>query len=347
MTYLRTSCVSLWLLATLLSFNLFAASETELSPGMENPGSEEKPDWFKISFLDLHEDIDEATENNKRVMLFFYQDGCPYCKMLLEDNFGQRNIAEKTQQYFDVVAINIWGDKEVTIGDKVLTEKAFAAALKVQYTPTLIYFNEDKKPVFRSDGYYSPEKFDVVLDYIGGRKEKEIDFRDYLAKVAPQPSSGRLYKEVASISTPDDLSKALRKDRHLLVFFEQKKCTECDELHQNILSRPESITELKKLDTAIVDIWDKRVIIRPDGKASTIRKWVKDLDISYAPTLIYFNDEGVEVFRSAAYLKSFHLQSIMDYVSSNSYKTQTVFQRYIDTRADHLREQGIVVDLMD
>lgn len=343
------SLLNRWLilLLTLLSLNVYAAREAELPPGMVNPGSEEKPLWFKISFLDLYEDIDEATENNKRVMLYFYQDGCPYCKLLLEDNFGQRNIALKTQKYFDVVAINIWGDNEVTVGDKVLTEKAFAAALKVQYTPTLVFFNEDKKPVFRADGYYSPEKFNVVLDYIGTQKEKEIDFRDYLAKVSPQPAVGRLYTEVASVSTPDNLSKALNKDRHLLVFFEQKKCIECDELHQNILNRPESKTELNNFDTAIVDIWDDRKIIKPDGKPTTVRKWAKELDINYAPSMVYFNDKGVEVFRTAGYLKAFHLQSIMEYVSSGSYITQPNFQRYIDSRADHLKEQGVEVDLMN
>ena len=78
------------------------AATAVVKAAMENPGSQEKPDWFKVSFLDLNEDIDEAAVNNKRLMLYFYQDGCPYCKKLLEDNFGQRKIAEKTQKYFDV-----------------------------------------------------------------------------------------------------------------------------------------------------------------------------------------------------------------------------------------------------
>ena len=114
-----------------------ASSEGELNAGMVNPGYEEKPKWFKNSFLDLFEDIDEAAENNKRLMVYYYQDGCPYCKKLLEDNFGQREIAEKTQKYFDVVSINLWGDSEVTVGDEEYTEKRFAEALKVQNTPTL------------------------------------------------------------------------------------------------------------------------------------------------------------------------------------------------------------------
>jgi len=37
----------------------------------------------------------------------------------------------------------------------------------------------------------------------------------------------------------------------------------------------------------------------------------------------------------------------MDYVTTSAYLEQPNFQRYIDTRADHLREQGIEVNLME
>ena len=91
-----------------------------------NPGYHEKPIWFKESFLDLREDVEEAKENNKRVLLYFYQDGCPYCAKLLQDNFGQKKLADKTQMYFDVIAINMWGDKEVVDLQGVsTTEKKF------------------------------------------------------------------------------------------------------------------------------------------------------------------------------------------------------------------------------
>ena len=72
------------LISALFVSNVYAVGETELTAAMENPGSEDKPEWFKVSFLDLYEDIEEATEKNKRLMLFFFQDGCPYCKKLLD-----------------------------------------------------------------------------------------------------------------------------------------------------------------------------------------------------------------------------------------------------------------------
>ena len=322
----------------------FSKSEGELAAGMVNPGHEDKPTWFKVSFLDLFDDINEAADNNKRLMVYFYQDGCPYCEMLLQDNFAQRNIANKTQQYFDVVAINLWGDQEVTVGDKIYTEKEFAEALKVQYTPTLLFFNDDSKIVFRANGYYPPEKFTALLDYIGKKQEEKRSYQDYMATVNPQPATGRLHNDINTVDSVSDLSA---QNKPLLVIFEQRKCSSCDELHLDILKRKESVALLSAFNLVVLDMWSNETITTPAGKKIKIRDWANKLNVNYAPSLLFFNNEGEEVFRSDAYLKAFHTQTAMDYVSSGAYKTQSNFQRFVDKRADHLREQGIEVNLMD
>ncbi|MCK4704869.1 MAG: thioredoxin fold domain-containing protein, partial [Gammaproteobacteria bacterium] len=290
----------LFVLFFTFSQSVIAANETELSQGFVNPGHAEKPSWFKVSFLDIYEDIADAADNNKRLMLYFYQDGCPYCQMLLEDNFGQRDIADKTQKYFDVVAINIWGTNEVVVGDDDFTEKEFAAALKVQYTPTLILFGEDNKAVYRANGYYPPEKFHTVLDYVGQKMEKKISYQDYLAKVDPQPSSGKLHTEVISIKNPKNLPQALSAEKPLLVMFEQKKCSACDELHNDMLKRPDGKKQLARFNVALFDMWSDEKVVTPDGKKMKVRDWVKKLDVKYAPSMIYFNGKGEEVFRTDA-----------------------------------------------
>ena len=326
-----------------------AKSEGELSAGMVNPGHKEQPAWFKVSFLDLFEDVAEAASNNKRLMVYYYQDGCPYCSKLMEDNFGQRNIAEKTQQYFDVVSINLWGDKEVSVGDNTYTEKEFAEALKVQYTPTLLFFDENNKVIFRANGYYPPEKFDALLEYIGKKQEAKISYQDYMAKVNPQPATGRLHNDINSIASSTDLtaSNVTNKNKPLLVLFEQRKCNPCDELHLDILKRKESLELLSRFNVVVLDMWSNEMITTPLGEKMKVRDWAKKLDIKYAPSLLFFDNKGVEVFRTDAYLKAFHTQSVMDYVASSAYKKQSNFQRYIDERADHLRGQGIEVNLME
>ena len=49
--------------------------------------------------------------------------------------------------------------------------------------------------------------------------------------------------------------------------------------------------------------------------------------------------------RIDAQMRTFHVQSVFDYVLSGSYKTELNFQRYISARADKIREKGIDVDI--
>ena len=56
------------------------------------------PDWFKLSFLDIGDDAREAAAAGKRgLMIYVGQKYCPYCKTLLETNFGMQDISEYTQ----------------------------------------------------------------------------------------------------------------------------------------------------------------------------------------------------------------------------------------------------------
>jgi thioredoxin-related protein len=319
----------------------------QLQPGMVNPGFHEQPAWFKQSFLDIREDVAEAGENHKRVLLYFYQDGCPYCKKLLETNFSLQDIVERTRRYFDVIAINMWGDREVTdFAGKGTTEKQFAADLKVMFTPTLVFLNEQGDVLMRLNGYYPPHKFSTVVDYVGQRRESELPFRDYVAKYAPPAAKGELHQDASFLKPPYRLAERA-SDRPLLVLYEQRDCAQCDELHDDILKRKESAALLARFDVVLLDMWATTPVQTPDGRQSTAADWSKALNIQYAPTMVMFDAAGKEVFRTDAYLKAFHLQSSMDYVLSGAYREQPSFQRYIQTRADALEAQGVHIELME
>ena len=340
---LRACLVLLLLLCT----PLMAAQEEALEPGGVNPGYHEQPDWFKQSFLDLGEDVAEASAAGKHLLLYFYQDGCPYCAKLLRDNFGQRPIAEKTRQGFDVVALNIWGDREVTdtLGN-IVSEKAFAERMKVMYTPTLVFLDGEGRPSLRLNGYYPPGQFTLALDYAAGRANTGTSFSDYLAAYAVQEASGRLHSEAYFMRPPLILERSTHPaERPLLVIFEQKQCRECDELHADILQRPGVRQQLQAFDVVQLDRWAETPLVTPSGERRRARAWADELQVQYTPTLVYFDGAGREVFRSEAYLKAFHTESVMAYVASGAYRQQPNLQRFIQERADHLREQGIEVDL--
>jgi thioredoxin-related protein len=338
----------LLLLAAAPAWSAGAAEQEEaLLEGMVNPGYHEQPAWFKQSFLDIREDVQEAASNDKRVLLYFYQDGCPYCKKLLETNFALRDIVERTRATLEVVAINLWGDREVTGFDgEVTTEKQFAADLKVMFTPTMLFLDEQGDVVMRLNGYYPPHKFSAVLDYVGQRMEKQLAFRDYWEQQAPPAATGTLHRDPSHLQPPYRLSQR-SAPKPLLVLFEQNDCAACDELHLDILKRKESAELLRGFDVVLLDMWSTTAVQTPGGSDTTAAEWAKQLGIQYAPTLVMFDHGGREVFRTEAYLKAFHIQSSLDYVLSGAYREQPSFQRFVQARADALEAQGIHVDLMD
>lgn len=307
----------------------------------------EYPSWFSDSFLDFKQDVAEAAKNGKRLMLIFTQNGCPYCNALVERNFAQKDIEELTRSKFEAIAINIWGDRAVTSVDgQSHTEKSFAEAMKVQFTPTILFFNEQGEVALRLNGYLPPDKFKLALTYVADKKEKQQSYQDFMAAQAPPSKGGALHAEDFFAPPPYNLArKAGEKQQPFAVFFEQADCPNCDTLHQKVLVDAETRQIIKQFDSVQLDMWSDTPVTLPDGTASTARQWAKQLDVKYAPTIVVFNAEGKEIIRSEAFFKIFHTQGIFAYVLSGDYVQQPSFQRYLSQRADHFREQGKDVDI--
>lgn len=305
------------------------------------------PSWFKDSFLDLREDIAEASTHRKRVMLMFTQDNCPYCNALVERNLSQKDIEKRLRERFDVIAVNIWGDREVSGLDGVKhTEKSYALSQKVQFTPTLLFFDEGGQVILRLNGYLPPERFKTAIEYVAQGKEKSVGFRDYLAANMPSASGGELIREDFFKPAPYRLKpRPGVSARPLAVFFEQKDCPSCAELHQKVLSDPDTRAVLRKLDAIQLDMWSKTPVITPQGKHLTAREWARALDVKYAPTIVLLDERGHEIIRSEAFFKVFHTQGIIAYAAEGAHKTEPNFQRYLSARAEKLREEGKDVDI--
>ena len=307
----------------------------------------EYPDWFKESFLNFPDDIKEAKSAGKRLVVFFHQDGCPYCNALVERNLAQKNIAEKVKKNFDVIGINMWGDREITyVNGKSYTEKTLAAALKVQFTPTLLFYDEDGKIVLRLNGYRSPEKFNVDLDYVALHKEKDTDYRAFVkANLPVTKSSKEMHNEDFFAKPPYDLTVRATDQKPIAVFFEQNDCPDCDTLHEKVLPDKTLRTIISNFKVIQLDMWSKTPVVTPQGEKTTAREWANKLDIKFAPSIVVFNEKGEEVIRTEGSFKVFHTQGILDYVLSGKYLEEPSFQRYLADRAEHIREQGKDVDI--
>ncbi|MDZ4759452.1 MAG: thioredoxin fold domain-containing protein [Alphaproteobacteria bacterium] len=309
------------------------------------PEPQDIPAWFSETFLDFREDLRDAAARGKRLMVYFGQDGCPYCRELMQNNFSQKDIADKTRRHFDAIALNIYGDREVTWVDaKVRPEKEFAAQIKVQFTPTLLFLDERGNVLLRLNGYYPPHRFRAALDWVTDRSPARAPFAEYLRKAAPEAANPGLNEQPFFAKPPYRLKRAANA-KPLAVLFEHANCANCDEMHAKGFADPAVKALLRRFEVVRLPLFGRDAVLTPQGKASTAAEWARELGVAYSPSLVFFDAGGREVFRVEAYVRPFHLASSLDYVASGAYRTQPSFQRFVRERADALREKGGSVEL--
>jgi thioredoxin-related protein len=330
---LRLACATL----------LIAAFSTRAQ--QPSPHAIDIPKWFEETFLVLPEDVRDAAQAGKRVMIYFGQDGCPYCRQLMQENFTQRAIVDKTRKHFVAIAINVWGDRDVVWTDgKSRPEKDFASHLKVQFTPTVLFLDEKGGVVARLNGYYPPHRFETAIDYAAQRIERRQDFAGYMRAATKEPASAKLHDEPFFMKPPYDLRRR-PGSRPLAVLFETPYCSGCDELHRSGLQRPELRELLGKFDVARFALSERVSVVAPDGNKITAEAWARSLQVAYTPTIVFFDAGGKEAFRIDSYLRAFHLAASFDYVATGAWRSEPSFQRFIQSRADQRRAKGERVDL--
>lgn len=307
----------------------------------------EHPAWFKSSFMDIAEDIEEARDDGKRLVIYFYQDGCPYCAKLIRENFSDVGLLAQLRSNFDLVAVNMFGDVEITDTDgEVLSEKAFARKHEVQFTPSLVFFDSDGSQKIRLSGYRSIPKFRTVMDYVVDESTGGKPFSDYMSErktaAANQPMPSASYFS----PPPHALArKEAAAQRPLAVFFESRSCEDCIRYHADGLSDPEVVSRLEKMDVVQLDVNGAMPVLTPDAKELTAGEWARELDITYIPSIVFFDARGTEVFRTNGMLKAFHTRASLEYVLTKSYLTEPSFQRFLEHYADQIRATGVDVNI--
>jgi thioredoxin-related protein len=134
--------------------------------------------------------------------------------------------------------------------------------------------------------------------------------------------------------------------RPLAVFFEQQNCSGCDEMHATALKADLTRQLLSRFDVYRLNLSGSEAITTPNGAKTSAAQWARELNVQYAPSVVFFDGRGREVFRVEAYVRTFHLQSALDYIASGAYLTEPDFQRFVQARGDAIHERGGRVDLM-
>ncbi len=290
------------------------------------------PDWFKLSFLELKNDIADLKENNKRgLIVYFGQKDCAYCKAHLEHNWQDPFIVAYTRKHFDVVAIDVIGQRPVAdVNGKIYrTEKQFSTANKTNFTPTLIFYDTDGKEILRLSGYHPPYQFVAVLEYVADSHFKIDRLKNYLARAASFSDYGNEELNINDIfsAPPHGLDRSMFVSQiPLAVFFEKPRCHACDILHSGPLSNTTILHTMTQLESVQLDMLSNTPVLTPNGQKITAKQWAEQLGIYYTPTIIFFDEHGKEIIRIDSVVGFYRLNNVLHYVLSKGYLQEPNFQ---------------------
>ena len=293
------------------------------------------PAWFKESFLDLREDLDDARKAGKRgVIVFLSQKNCNHCQAFIDTTLSDPVIRERVQKTYDVIALDIFNDLELTdIDGTVSSIKNFAEAQRARFTPTLLFYGVEGSRLLKLIGFYPPAKFSRTLDYIDGGYYQRETLSQYLQKIQVREAVKQQdinYDFTLFAKPPYMLDRTRFKGQQpILVVFETPDCAPCQRFHQWVLNDKEVRGLMSAFEAIQLNIMDNttRVMV-PSGKYLTPRQWGEELQLTYDISVVFFDEEGKEVHRLDAETGRDRMSGSMQYVLEKSYQRHEQFLQW-------------------
>ncbi len=187
--------VRIWLV-TLVAVLVIAVGRADASgllpaPKLDAEGMYQQP-WLAATSGDLRQDLAAATGKGKLLAVMWEQPGCHYCREMHEVNFRQPEIVDYVNQHFQVVQFDLWGDRELVGMDGAAGPmRQVASSAGVRGTPSIQFFDETGKEVFRMPGYAPPAVFHAVFEYVATQGYQDTNFQDWArAKFARMQQDG-------------------------------------------------------------------------------------------------------------------------------------------------------------
>ncbi|MGV6827710.1 MAG: thioredoxin fold domain-containing protein [bacterium] len=297
------------------------------------------PDWFLDTDLgaDVQANLADAVAAGKRGLIINYEtNGCSYCRLFMDTTMADPNIIAKVQRHYDALAFEVFDDTEMVDfnGDNIAI-KDFVAAQGVQYTPTTVIYDRQGQAVFKAAGYYDSERFDKVLDYVLSGANQQQSFRQWQAMDQSKGSAGNLVSDDLFESPPYMLARnRYPGHRPLMVILTTTECGHCAEWYQTVFHDPLVRDLLRQLEIVQLDMNDDQTrLVKPDGEVSTPRQWTESLQLSYVPTILLFDEQGVRRQLIDFPVFNQRLENSLTFMLEKAYQKGHTYQR-------HAREKG-------
>jgi thioredoxin-related protein len=159
-------------LPLLLSALLLGASVTAAYAGPDN-----------IAWVAWDEGLQQAGELKRPVLVDVYTQWCGWCKRMHRDVYSRADVRDYLSQKFVTVKLDAEAGDAARYEGRSFTSRTLANAFRVSSYPTTLFLKADGEHLVSVPGYIEPEKFLLLLRYIGdGHLERGVTWDEFTAK---------------------------------------------------------------------------------------------------------------------------------------------------------------------
>jgi thioredoxin-related protein len=297
------------------------------------------PDWFKISFLDLGDDLEEALEDGKQgILLFISAARCSYCKAFMGTSLKAPDIRRRLTASFDIIGLDIFDDRELTTVDgRQFRVKEFVLHNRASNTPTLIFLGQQGRVLARIVGYYPPDRFRNVLAYLEAKAYRHESLGEYLQRAREATDGGGrpIIADDLFSKPPHMLDRSrMPAQRPLLVVFERPGCDACERFHRRVLGDKPVRRLIGEYEAVQLDASDEHGrVVTPNGDKTTPAAWYRRLGLSYQPAVLFFDQQGKEIMRIDSETQRFRMEGSLQLVLEGANPEDAQLQRWRRTKA--------------
>jgi thioredoxin-related protein len=169
---------SLWRLVLFTAFLVPALAAGQSTGAARDPMQH----FFMPTLGDLKAELDDAKRAGKRAAFVMYmRDDCPYCERMKKNILSRPAVQDAYRRQFAVLAVDTKGAVPISdFAGKPTTEKDFSLAQGVRYTPVIIFYGLDGKPLTRIDGEIrSVGEFMLLGEFVASGAYTKMNFAEF------------------------------------------------------------------------------------------------------------------------------------------------------------------------
>jgi thioredoxin-related protein len=143
----------------------------------------------KIKWTSNEMMVEKIEKGNRKFIVYFYFDGCKWCRYMEETSFQNDNVAKFINQNYYSFRVNASSNEKLVLDNKVYTSvrigkydfHELAADLLAgdMSFPSIVFMDEKFKKIQAYSGHIDLHDFEMILSYYAGNHHKNTIWRRF------------------------------------------------------------------------------------------------------------------------------------------------------------------------